>query len=75
MTDSVDGAKEAIEECSDEEKRVLRQFIQKLAPHEIERKWGVSADVILDAIEKSSDLTKRGLRGILAESIFETDII
>jgi hypothetical protein len=75
MTEMLEIAKAAIGKCTESEIRALRTYVQKLAPHELENKWGVSADVILDAIEKSSDLTKRGFRGILAESIFETDIV
>jgi hypothetical protein len=40
-------------------------------PHALEVKWRVSADVILDAIARSPDLTLRGVRGIIAEAVFE----
>jgi hypothetical protein len=75
MSGALMAAKVAIEVCTAEEKAALRRFLHITSPHGLETKWGIDADVILDAIEKSSDLTKRGLRGILAEAIFETDIV
>jgi hypothetical protein len=75
IQNAVDVARQAITDCSEDERIILRRYILRLAPHDLERQWGVSADVILDAIEKSSDLTKRGFRGILAESIFESDVV
>jgi hypothetical protein len=37
--------------------------------------WGVGTEVILSAISRSSDLTKRGVRGIIAEAIFERQVL
>ena len=39
--------------------------------HPLEVRWGLSAEVILDAIARSPDLTLRGVRGIIAEAVFE----
>jgi hypothetical protein len=75
MSDALSNARMLIEELTPEDRQILRRYLQRIAPHELEKRWGVAADVILDAIEKSSDLTKRGLRGILAEAIFESDIV
>ena len=41
----------------------------------MESEWGTDADTILSAIRRSSDLTKRGVRGIIAEAIFDRDVL
>ena len=47
-------------------------YLQECIPrHPLEDKWGTTADVILTAIARSTDLTLRGVRGILAEATFE----
>ena len=75
MTHTLDEIKQAIDDLSPEDRRSLRRFLEQLAPHKLEERWGIGGSVLLDAIEKSSDLTKRGLRGILAEAIFESDVV
>jgi len=75
MSEPLSGLKKAIEGLPTDEQSLLRKYLEQVAPHELEKRWGIGASVILDAIEKSSDLTKRGLRGILAEAIFESDVV
>jgi hypothetical protein len=41
----------------------------------LEREWGIDTDVILSAISRSNDLTKRGVRGIIAEAVFERRVV
>jgi hypothetical protein len=53
---------------------LLRQRYQ-IALHPLEDNFGVSAEIILEAIHRGSDLTRRGVRGIIAEAIFEAEII
>ena len=63
---------ELMDQCDEEEKRtVLDYFRHRVAPHPLEHEWGTTAHAILTAIARSSDLTKRGVRGILAEATFE----
>ena len=38
--------------------------------HKLEKEWSVRFEAILDAIARASDLTQRGVRGVLAESVF-----
>ena len=45
-----------------------------MLPHPLEREWQIDADTILSAISRSSDLTKRGVRGIIAEAIFVDEV-
>lgn len=43
--------------------------------HAIERDWNTTAEVILEAIHASPDLTQRGVRGVVAEAIFRTVVV
>jgi hypothetical protein len=42
--------------------------------HPIEAKYNAEAEVILEAIDRASDLTQRGVKGIIAEAVFVTDV-
>jgi hypothetical protein len=75
MTESLEAISKLIDECPDEERRALKLYFQRLLPHPLEREWGIDADTILSAISRSSDLTKRGVRGIIAEAIFVSQIM
>lgn len=72
MNESLDDLKRLLDRCSPEELSTLFDYVKgRLPQHPQEKEWGVSADVILSAISRSTDLTKRGVRGIIAEAIFE----
>jgi hypothetical protein len=75
VDESVDAIKRAIDGCSSEERKLLELYLRTLDPHPLEELWGVDADTILSAISRSSDLTKRGVRGIIAEAVFVTDVV
>ncbi len=75
MSDTLHDLEHTISGLSTDEQLALRRFLERVVPHALEKSWGVDASAILDAIEKSSDLTRRGLRGILAEAIFESDVV
>lgn len=53
----------------------LWQTLSRAPSHPLEQDWNVSADVILDAIARSPDITQRGVRGILAEAVFERAVL
>lgn len=72
MSESLSTIKKLIAECSIEEQRALKLYFSELVPHPLEHEWGIDAGTILSAIRRSSDLTKRGVRGIIAEAVFET---
>lgn len=55
--------------------RVFEQLRQEFPIHLLEKEWNVSADIILEAISRSSDLTKRGVRGVIAEAVFEQSVV
>ncbi|MCS6244493.1 MAG: hypothetical protein H2172_11635 [Opitutus sp.] len=66
---------------------VLQEQLLKLSPkkrklvlsalprHQLEVEFDINAEIILDAISRSSDLTKRGVRGIIAESVFIKEVL
>lgn len=65
-----------LEECSVDEQREILQHIRKTVPiHAIESKLNTTAEVILEAIDRASDLTLRGIRGIIAEASFLVTVI
>lgn len=76
MSESVDAIKDFIDRCSKDEQRALFEYIRKKIPrHPLEQQWDIDGETILTAIYRSPDLTQRGVRGILAEAVFERDII
>ncbi len=75
MSEPLATIRKLIDECSDEHRSALKQYLRKIAPHPLEREWGIDADTILSAISRSSDLTKRGVRGIIAEAIFVNEVV
>ncbi len=65
-----------LNQCSREERReILRMLRREFPIHELERKLNVSAEIILEAIDRSSDLTLRGIRGVIAEAAFKEYIV
>jgi hypothetical protein len=75
MRESPEGIRKLVDECSEEDRKALKMYLQRLLPHPLEREWAIDADTILSAINRSSDLTKRGVRGIIAEAVFVNEIM
>ncbi len=76
MTEFASDLKRLLDECSDEQRAALFEYLTaRLPQHPLEKEWGVGAEIILSAIARSSDLTKRGVRGIIAEAIFERNVL
>jgi hypothetical protein len=76
VSETTDTITRLIDQCSEIEKLALLEYLRTHLPqHPLERNWGVSAEIILSAIARSSDLTLRGVRGVIAEAIFETQAI
>jgi hypothetical protein len=65
-----------LEECSPEERREVFTHLRKEFPiHAFEKQLNTSAEVILEALSRSPDLTQRGIRGIIAEQTFITEVL
>jgi hypothetical protein len=76
MNESLEELKKRIEESTGDVRHALARYLNKSLPrHPLEVEWGIDADTILSAIRRSSDLTKRGVRGIIAEAVFESDVL
>lgn len=80
MTKAFEDLVAALAECSETEKQrlfeILRQELarDRASRHELEREFDIGAERILDAIKRGSDLTKRGVRGVIAETVFATEV-
>jgi hypothetical protein len=67
--------KEFLARCSREQRQEIFQFLRKeFGIHPLEAELNVQAEVVLEAIHKSSDLTLRGIRGVIAQAAFEVNI-
>lgn len=75
MSELLETIKKLIDECSEEDRKALKLHLSRLLPHPLESEWVIDADTILTAINRSSDLTKRGVRGIIAEAVFVSEIL
>jgi hypothetical protein len=76
VTESLKKLEKVLDQCTAQEQAALLDYLKARVPqHPLEKEWGVGAEVILSAIARSSDLTKRGVRGIIAEAIFERHVL
>lgn len=64
-----------LEGCSSEEQQQIFAWLRKQCTiHPFEKRMNASAEVILEALDRASDLTIRGIRGIIAEAAFAIEI-
>ena len=76
MPRNVSQIKALIDKCSEEQRRELFRYLRKdIQIHPIEDRLNCSAEIILEAIARSSDLTLRGIRGIIAEASFKYEVL
>lgn len=62
--------------AGDYDRREIFQWLrQGQLLHPLEEGFGAPAEVILEAISRSSDLTKRGVRGVIAEAMFAIEVV
>ncbi len=67
--------KDLLARCTFEERRdIFKHLRSEFRIHPIEDELNVQAEVILEAIHKASDLTLRGIRGVIAEAYFQMTI-
>jgi hypothetical protein len=60
-----------IQNLSLEQKEIIFKELRKEIPiHRLEEQWNITAEFVLEAISRSQDITKRGVRGIIAELCF-----
>src|SRR5690242_12373292 len=76
MSEKTDRIKKLIEGLSAAELQSLTSYLRsKLPRHPLEEKWLINSNVILDAIFRSQDIIQRGIRGVIAEAVFEAQIL
>lgn len=77
MTENnLDAIKRLLAGCTDEERRaVLREIRQTVQLHQLEVDFGAPAEVILEAIHRAPELTRRMLRGVIADAAFATMVV
>jgi len=62
--------------CTAEQRREIFDLLRLEFPiHPIETKLNAQAEVILEAIDRASDLTLRGIRGVIADAAFEVHVV
>lgn len=66
----------AIRLCTSEQKQeIFGEIRESILIHELERSFHVRAEIILEAIARSPDITQRGVRGLIAECAFVLDVL
>jgi len=76
MAKNVDEIKALLDNCNEEQRREIFHYLRSKIPiHPIEEKLNCSAEIILEAIARASDLTLRGIRGIIAEASFKYEVL
>jgi hypothetical protein len=74
--DNLQAIRAALADLSaDGRQRVFSDLRREFPIHELELKWNVAAEVVLEAIARASDLTQRGLRGVIAEAAFAQTVV
>lgn len=75
-SDIVLSIKDILSEASDQDRFAVFKWLRETQKiHPLENEFGAPAEVILEAISRSSDLTKRGVRGVIAEAIFKVEVV
>ena len=71
--DSLGAIRDLLDRCTPEERRVIFQELRKLhSIHEFEQVIGAPAEMILEAVHRAPELTRRMLRGVIADAAFRT---
>ena len=65
----------AIAGLKPEERRKIFDQLRAEFVHALETKWGLPSETILGAIWRASDLTQRGVRGVIAEYVFIVEVL
>lgn len=76
MSDASSSILDALARCSPEEQREALAWLRARHPiHALEATFGTTADVILEAISRASDFSRRGVLGLIAEASFKVKVI
>lgn len=73
---TLDAIRQLLGQCSPEEEAVLfREMRARHLIHEFERVIGAPAEMILEAVHRAPELTRRMLRGVIADAAFRTFVV
>jgi len=76
LTKKTDEVIHFLKACSPDERLEVFRYLRKSIPiHAIEAKLNTTAEIILEAIDRSSDITLRGVRGIITEVAFLIEVL
>ena len=65
----------AIAKLKPEKRRKVFDHLRAEFAHALETKWGLPYETVLEAIGRASDLTQRGVRGVIAEAVFILQVL
>ncbi len=72
----LDAIRDLLSQCSAEEQETLfRELRQRHPIHEFEKVIGAPAEMILEAVHRAPELTRRMLRGVIADAAFRTFVV
>lgn len=73
---SLAAVRELLSQCTAEQQETLfRELRQRHMIHEFERIIGAPAEMILEAVHRAPELTRRMLRGVIADAAFRTFVL
>lgn len=76
MSQPVQAILDLLDRCTPEQQlRVLAWLRERHPIHDLETSFGASAEVILEAIARASDLSRRGILGLIAEASFKVNVL
>ncbi len=76
MRDLVGEIVDLLRRCTPDQRHQVFNLLRREFPiHPLEATWNTQAEVILEAIRRSPDITQRGVRGIVAEAVFSMDVV
>lgn len=76
MPSKADQVRAMLAQCTEDERRAIFAHLrQEFGIHQIERDLNVQAEVILEAIHRASDLSLRGVRGLIAEASWKLEVL
>ena len=76
MSEKTEKVKTLVESLTPTELETLSSYLRsKLPKLPLEKKWGISHELILHAIHRSQDIVQRGVRGVIAEAVFDAKVL
>lgn len=72
---AVDELRQRLEQSSTEERKAVFDYLRETIPiHPFEVTMNAKAEVIMEAMSRASDLSLRGIRGLIGEATFTVEI-